>query len=387
MNQRITVVDLICRAATAQDDAALRALVSVPMTTRGVLLSFQREPSYFDASKVIYKHNHQAVVVDSACNKIVALYSNGYRPCYIDSVQQNLRYSCDLRVDQSYRGKALVLALAKDMKQTMFEPNFSHIIIFNDNHAARAAIQSSKLGMPDYYDQGLIETLTLTGFKRPTDVQRVIANFNATVEPLSLDALEVRQAKASDVPAMNKFIQQMAEHYNYLLAYDFNELLAGDPYFHHLSIDDFQLYLLNGEIVGMFGLWRQSQFKQSKVLDYGWAIQLLRPLYNVWAAVSGGMPLPKRGEAFKYHALHSLLCHPQQLALHDLMLHDALRLSKQQGVGCISYTLSHQDPRQQLNACYKGERLVGMHGFLSYEGNPLLSIDSKRIPFLEVGRI
>ncbi len=57
--------------------------------------------------------------------------------------------------------------LAKHVKQTMHAPNFSQMIIFDDNHAARAAIQTGKTGMPDY-DEGLIETLSLTstGTKR-----------------------------------------------------------------------------------------------------------------------------------------------------------------------------------------------------------------------------
>ena len=52
--------------------------------------------------------------------------------------------------------------LGKHVKQTMHEPNYSQMIIFDDNHAARAAIQTGKTGMPDYYDEGLIETLSLT---------------------------------------------------------------------------------------------------------------------------------------------------------------------------------------------------------------------------------
>jgi hypothetical protein len=78
------------------------------------------------------------------------------------------------------------------------------------------------------------------------------------------------------------------------------------------------------------------------------------------------MPLPKLGDSLKYHVLHSLLCHPNNLALHNLMLGDAYKLSKRQGVGVVSFTLSHKDPRYQLNQFYKGERLTGMHGFISY---------------------
>lgn len=67
----------------------------------------------------------------------MACYSNGYRPCYVDRTIQNLRYAGDLRVDHSYRGKSLVKVLGKHVKDTMHAPNFSQMIIFDDNHAAR----------------------------------------------------------------------------------------------------------------------------------------------------------------------------------------------------------------------------------------------------------
>ena len=54
---------------------------------------------------------------------------------------------------------------------------------------------------------------------------------------------------------------------------------------------------------------------------------------------------------------------------------------------CGEFTLSHKDPRYQLNQFYKGERLTGMHGFISFEGDPRPSFDKKLIPYLEVGRI
>ena len=381
---------LVCRAATPEDDFALRQLIAVPMTTRGVMLSFQREPSYFGASRVIYKVNDHAVVEDTINKDIIAVYSNGYRPCFINGFKQDVRYACDLRLKNHVRGKDILLNhMSPHFAATLQNPNFTQIIIFNDNHAARAAIQSSKMGMPHYYDEGIVETLTLTGFKSRASASTIIQQHLADTQTSAIDLtrIEVRTATAADVPAMNAFIEHMAGHYNYVLAYDFNELLAGDAYFQNLNIADFQLYWQGGQLVGMFGLWRQSSFKQSKILDYGKLIALARPFYNVWARLTGGMVLPKRGDSFKYHALHSLLCHPHQLDLHDQMLRDAYRLSQQADVGCISYTLSQQDPRQKLNACYKGELLVGMHGFLCNEGNPLDYIDRNLIPFLEVGRI
>lgn len=71
---------LVTREATQEDDQALRALIAVPMTTRGIQISFQREPSYFKASDILYKHKLHVLIEDKENQKKVACYSNGYRP-------------------------------------------------------------------------------------------------------------------------------------------------------------------------------------------------------------------------------------------------------------------------------------------------------------------
>ncbi|MCH7389026.1 GNAT family N-acetyltransferase [Acinetobacter dispersus] len=377
-------LDLVVREATLEDDKALRQLVGVPMTTRGVMLSFQREPCYFQAAKVIYEVNDHVVVEDRTTKKLLACYSNGSRKCYVNGHIFPMRYACDLRVDQQYRGKTLLKLLGERLNATMYNPSFNQIIIFNDNYAARTALQTGRTGLPDYYDDGLVETLTLTGFKTAHYPKIILIK---TKGQLDLSKVSVVTAQPEYIERMNQFVKKMAEFYNFIPAYNFYRLLKKDEYFKNLSLHDFQLYLMDGEIVGMFGLWNQSAFKQSKILHYHWSIGLTRPLYNLLARWSGLMTLPKIGSSFKYHALHSLLCHPECLSLHDRMLRDALKLSRQQGIGCISYTLSHQDPRQKLNQFYKGELLTGMHGFLSYQQDPRALFDHKRIPYFEVGRI
>jgi len=374
---------LITREATLADDQALRELIAVPMTTKGVQISFQREPSYFKASDILYRHKLHVVIEDTENQKNVACYSNGHRPCYVDKAVQNVRYASDLRVDPNYRGKSLVKILGAHVKQTLHEPDFSQMIIFNDNYAARAAIQTGKTGIPDYYDEGLIETLTLTHLGTKRDIDAFLEKTKQT----EIGNIHSRVAQPEDIPAMNAFIAAMAQHYNFIPAYNFEELQAGHHYFTGLQLSDFQLYFQNEKLVGMFGLWDQHSLKQTKILHYSPLIGVFRPVYNLLTKITKAMPLPKLGDSLKYHVLHSLLSHPQHLGLHHLMLEDAYQLSKQKGVGIVSFTLSHQDPRYQLNPFYKGERLTGMHGFISFAGDPRPNFDKNLIPYLEVGRI
>ncbi|MEG2128604.1 MAG: hypothetical protein RRZ32_05550 [Acinetobacter sp.] len=377
--------NLITREAMLEDDQGLRELIAVPMTTRGVQISFQREPSYFKASDILYRHKLHVVIEDTEQRKKVACYSNGHRPCYINKQIQNLRYASDLRVDQNFRGKSLVKVLAVHLKTSMHQPNFSQMIIFDDNHAARAAMQTAKTGMPDYYDEGLIETLTLThlGTKR-----KIKAFLNRTAQ----DHQDIRHvqsciAQLEHIPAMNDFIAEMSKHYNFIPAYNFEELAQGHHYFSGIKLSDFILYFKNNKLVGMFGLWDQHSIKQTKILHYSPLIGAFRPIYNFCTSVTKSMPLPKRGDSLKYHVLHTLLCHPESLALHHRMLADAHKISKKLGIGVVSFTLSHKDPRYQLNQFYKGECLTGMHGFISFAGDPRSNFDATLIPYLEVGRI
>lgn len=375
---------LSIRGTVDQDDQKLREIINIPLTTKGVLLSFQREPSYFQASKVIYKQNDHSVVEDDQ-NKMIACFSNGSRPCYVNQEIKPLRYACDLRVVSEQRGKAVLNLVAKRMRETMQDPDFAQNIIFDDNHAARAAIQTSKFGLPQYYAEGAVETLTLTGFQSEKKIEAFLAQqYQAT------DTKKIRTcvAEPKHIEQMNQFVKEMAQFYNFIPAYDFNELVQSHPYFLGLSLRDFQLYFDDRNVlVGMYGLWDQHLFKQSKIVDYGKIIGFARPFYNVYSKVTEKMTLPKRGQSFHYHALHSLLCHPAQLALHHQMLKDALRLSKQKGIHNVCFTLSKRDPRYQLNQFYKGEVLSGTHGYVSFNSDPRPTIDEAYIPYFEVGRI
>ncbi|MCG2932254.1 hypothetical protein, partial [Escherichia coli] len=83
------------------------------------------------------------------------------------------------------------------------------------NIAARRAIQSGRLGF-QYFDEGLIDTLTLTGFKH--------AQFPKTLlhakQSIDLSKLKRCVATAAHIEQMNAFIQQMAAYYNFIPAYD-----------------------------------------------------------------------------------------------------------------------------------------------------------------------
>ena len=202
--------------------------------------------------------------------------------------------------------------LGKHVKRTMHEPNYSQMIIFDDNHAARAAIQTGKTGMPDYYDEGLIETLSLTstGTKR-----KITAFLKQTSQQSHLQEIRTYTAEEEHVPAMNQFISDMAEYYNFIPAYNFEELAQGHQYFSGIKLSDFSLYFKGEKLVGMFGLWDQHSIKQTKILNYSSAIAVLRPIYNFCHQ------LPKACVCLNLVTLFSTMCYIRLCAIQKIWLY------------------------------------------------------------------
>lgn len=363
------------RDARPEDDAKLRQLMNVPIPSRGVQLSFEREPSYFAAQDVMFEHRLSAVISEDATGDVVATFGNGWRQCFINGIAQPMRYSSDLRVAVKARGLKLVKYLTPEMQRQMeTAPHFTQTIVFDDNEAARVALRSGKAGMPPYYDGGLIKTLTLTGFKRKQP--RVPSG-----------TYRMRMATAQDAKAMTEFVASMAQFFNGLPCYRFEDLLNGSAYYRGLHIGDFVLAYKGDQLVGLVGLWDQKSFKQTRITDYERKIGLARPFYNLWARMAGGLHLPQKGGLIRYHVLHSLLCHPHQLDLHDALIREAWRISVHRGVRAISYTLSEFDPRLSMNDDYKGEHLTGLYGYFSFKGDPTVTFDRDKVPYLECGRI
>ncbi|MFV8104431.1 hypothetical protein ACNQ23_27020, partial [Enterobacter cloacae complex sp.6730515] len=90
------------------------------------------------------------------------------------------------------------------------------------------------------------------------------------------------------------------EHYNFIPAYNFEEVAQGHQYFSGKKLSDFSLYFKGEKLVGMFGLWDQHSIKQTKILNYSSAIAVLRPVYNFLTPITKGMRLPKLGDSIQY---------------------------------------------------------------------------------------
>ena len=359
------------RQADRSDDEPLKELMNVPMQTRGIWLSFEREPSFFNGQQIISTDPMTSVY--ELDGELAAAFSNGKRLCYINGELKSLGYACDMRISLKARGKKLMsVSYAELLKQLRSsEIDYTQNIVLKGNQAALVAVRSTKPVDATYVPLVPLHTLTLTGF-------RTKANHTSLV---------IREATQDDVAAMNQLAKRMGQFYQMLPHYDFSKLGTDDPYYLGLSITDFVLCFDDEQLVGLVGVWDQKMIKQTRVVKFDKKIALIRPFYNLIAPYFKLLPLPKSGECFDYRILHSLFCEPERLDVCDALIRKAHQKARLSGSDAVTFTLAETDPRFKLLSGYAGEKLVGMYGLYLAGDDPRGGFDPRLVHYAESGRI
>lgn len=367
------VPGLHIRPATLADDQKLVTLIAESMPSNGVLLSFERKPSYFKATHTQYDHPEAMLIAsDDNPEHILGMFNIGTRACFINGEVKPLRYVGDLRINKTQRGKGFVQLMMLFIKATYPATEILQAVFLNDNLVAKKVLCENRPGVPRHHFSDQVETYTLTGFKSKKEFNRELGFALLT---------------AADIPAVNRFIARMADYYNFLPAYDFNGLVQQQPYWNGLQLNDFTVVRRGEQIVGLFGLWDQKPFKQTRIADYGQLIALARPVYNAWAKLTNQLILPAKGNTVNYLMLHSLLCNPYDVDLHENMLRSAYQQAIDRNCYALCFTLAQRDPRRDCSKLFISRKVQAVHAFHCFEGDPIAQFDQKRISYLECGRI
>lgn len=363
----------IMRSARAEDNEQLTALIAETMPSNGMIMSFQRQPSYITATHAQYEYpDIQVVVPESQPELIVGMMNLGHRECYINGVIERLRYVGDLRLHREYRGKYVLELMMSYLYQHIPAHDFLQAVILDDNRVARHLLHQERAGFPQPYIYDDIRTFTVTKVK----YKSYFSNYS------------VIQLNPQHLDEANLFIEKMAKHYNFLPSYNFFDLQAGHPYWNGMQMHDFYL-VYNAEmcLVGLYGLWDQKSFKQTKVKSYASWLNYFKPFYNLYAQITRNIMLPKAGEAFDYLMLHSMLCAPHDSEVFHSMLHHACLQTKQRGKQAYCLTLACKDQRIDMMSVTRHHKISAKHSFHSFGSNPFDIFAPEKISYFEVGRI
>ena len=362
------------RAAKPSDNAQILGLVASAMPSSGLMLSLSREPNYEAACQAAFVHSETWLIVAVAQpDRVVGMYTLSMRPCYVNGQVEMLRYLGDFRIDPMVRGQKLSRLTMHHLRTRMPAQYFAQAVVLADNKVAKQTLHRPHQDFVTHYTDQTLYTVTMTGCRAST----LITPAGVTNRP----------ACADDVAQMTEFVQSMAAYFNFLPRYDFAGILNNQPYWKGLKISDFTLIFRGTDLVGLYGLWDQKSFKQTRVLRYHPMIALLRPLYNIWAKYNQRLLLPPKGELLQYLMLHSPLCHPEEVELFDYMVQAAFMQTRQRGVAALCYSLTERDPRRVVQSRHYCNVIRGLHGFYSFGENPAPQFDPQRLTYLECGRI
>lgn len=364
--------EFFLRDATEQDDARLLELISETMPCNGMILSYERSPRYFDATRTQYTTpDIKLVCLEDKPEHIVAMINLGLKRCFINGQDTEMSYVADLRLDPHYRGKK-TLNFIMDYVYLHFPKHyFFQSVVLNDNAIARHILHQQRQDFPLPYLYDEVATYTISKVKPPKNHQ-----------------FEVKTLEPSLISSANEFAQSMKQHFNFLPVYDFNDLAQGDhPYWLGMKLEDFKLIYKQGKVVGLFGLWNQKQFKQTKVKEYSKGLKLVRPFYNFIAKRTGQILLPNQNGYLNYLMIHSALCDPNDREAFEQILYQANLDTKAKNFQTFCITLAEQDPRIQQMKNVKSHIIRAKHALHSFEATPDQYFDRSKISYFEVGRI
>jgi GNAT superfamily N-acetyltransferase len=360
------------RLGTQADNPKVQDLVSKITMPGPAEMCFQRTPDFFVGAAVIGEEYTMTVADDSERPDVLAgLTVISGRDLYISGKRRRVYYSGDTRVDPFYRRRGIASDLFIAQKEFRTGQDLLQGIVLKDNTAPLDAARRAANGVLfDYWVSHTIETSFI---------------FTRKVKPRIPAGVEIRAAKASDVPAMQAFFDREAPRRNGYPCYDFTKMLNQHPYYAGISVGDYALAFKGGQIVGMLGGWDQKAYKQTRIMGFKPVIAAIRPLYNIYAGLFGGFKLPPVGGMLNYLTLHTTLIAGDDPALYRALI-DWIMANQGQKYDALACAVTSGDPLLEVPRGYKRQKLFSSHFWLSYGDDPRPGIDDRPL-YVELGRL
>jgi hypothetical protein len=318
--------NLLYKIATKEDDESLRALLRDNSMDSWVNLSLEKEPSYFSAQNLMGE-SYTMVATDTQSKKQIGMYSCSYMQMHLNGTKREVAYFGELRVDKEHRNKIRVLKNGYKSLHTLLpnrDINSLYITsIANQNYKARRVLEAKLKEMPRYIPLAEMSTLIFsTSFKSKN--------------------MKLQKASKKDVTRVVNFYNKCASSYQFSPYLD--ELWLSDlSDAKGLNINDF--YILensNKDIEACFALWDQREFKQSVIKSYKKPLNIIRPLYNVFAKLTKRLELPKENSMLEQIYIAFLATTNSELYLE--LIQEAASLAQDKGAKACVFGLSSKHP-------------------------------------------
>jgi hypothetical protein len=209
----------------------------------------------------------------------VGAYSFQLLPVHVNGVAQRAGYLAGLRVNWPYRHRLRILRNGYASIRALAGPDAVPLwftSVASDNAPARRLLEAGLAGMPVYRPVGELHTLAM-----------------ATCRGRARGLL--RRAQRRDAAALAEFFNRRATAYQFspVLTEDWLLSLSGH---NGLRLDDFWLLWDGQRLRGCLAIWDQREFKQAVARGYRFPLNALRSSYDLWAALTRRVQLPRPGQ-------------------------------------------------------------------------------------------
>jgi hypothetical protein len=273
--------------ATEADDEQLRRVLAAAPMDGDVSVSFQREPSYFDAAVVGGDFVQTVVGRLSATGEIVGFGVRSVRTMFVNGQPRPIGYLSTLRLLPEHRNLGLIARGYRFFAELHDDRSTSLYLttIAEGNDRAVDVLTRGRAGLPPYHKAGRFFTFVIPPRQRRSNGTTVA------------DVI-VRSAVMDDLPAIVEFLNEYGRRRQFFPCYDAADFFQPRCTFRDLQTGDILLAVRDRRIVGTLGMWDQSGFRQSVVHRYSRRLQWTRPAFNLWARLRGMPRLPPVGETF-----------------------------------------------------------------------------------------
>lgn len=362
----------VSRACDGDNQDILSLLSSIPQPG-AISLSFERSPNYFHGAAISAEDPDVFLLRSAGVREpsTVGIFNIGTRRLFINGALQRVRYLHDLRLDPRVRGTRALGMAFQTTRELMAEDELFQAVVLEENHAFLATMMRPRRLMPDLDARGSIETSLIYG--------RAARKYQSS-------SVEIRPATSGDLPAMQALLDEEGPKRQYFHHHDLTQLQNPGPWYRSLSVSDYYLIFEDGALAGLAGTWDQKPFKQTRIAAYSRPVRVGRPLYNVWARITRGMPLPPVGGCLSYLTLHTLVIRNHNTTLLRMLINTLLQgpARHYDAIACGFFTA---DPLGQGPRAFPRRTLLSHHfiGTWGREHRPW--IDPGLVPHADIARL
>lgn len=262
------------------DDAAVRRLLARNPLPGPVVVGFRREPSFSAAAAVEGAFRQTIICRDVTTGDVIGVGTRSIRDRIHHGSPLPIGYLGSLRLDRSHRGTGLVARGFRFLRELDRDGRAAAYFtsVADGNETAARTLLGGRAGLPMY---------------------RRVATWLTRIVPLAgcrglSGDCEVRSARVEDLPAIVQFLNTVGPRRDLFAVAHGTDFEAGGT-FRGLRVEDIQLAVRAGRIVGTCGFWDQTAFRQIVIERYPWRLRWLRPVLDATAAWRRMPRLPRPG--------------------------------------------------------------------------------------------